>query len=61
MSLYLELESHQNSAVQCSLPISLNVESTYARELQITALVRYEWNMLNGIMRVTGEVSYSSM
>ena len=39
--------------------ILLDVNSTYAPEFQFTALARYEWPMLNGMMNITGDISYS--
>ena len=37
----------------------IDVDPTYAPELQIAALVRYEWPAFNGRMFVKGDVSYS--
>ena len=39
--------------------ILLDVNPTYAPEFQFTALARYEWPMLNGMMNITGDISYS--
>ena len=36
-----------------------DVDPTYAPEIQATALVRYEWPALGGMMHVRGDVSYS--
>jgi len=36
-----------------------DVNPTYAPEFQVTAMARYEWPMLNGMMSITGNVSYS--
>ena len=36
-----------------------DVDPTYAPELQATALVRYEWPALGGMMNVRGDISYS--
>jgi len=36
-----------------------DVNPTYAPEFQVTGLVRYEWEALNGKMNVRGDVSYS--
>ncbi len=36
-----------------------DVDPTYAPEFQITGLVRYEWEALNGRMNIRGDVSYS--
>lgn len=36
-----------------------NVDPTYAPEFQFTAMARYEWAALNGMMHVTGDLSYS--
>ncbi len=36
-----------------------DVDPTYAPELQLTGLVRYEWEALGGRMHVRGDVSYS--
>ena len=36
-----------------------DVDPTYAPELQVTGLVRYEWAALNGMMNVRADVSYS--
>ena len=36
-----------------------DVDPTYAPELQATALLRYEWPALGGMMHVRGDVSYS--
>jgi len=36
-----------------------DVDPTYAPELQVTGLVRYEWEALNGKMNIRGDVSYS--
>lgn len=36
-----------------------DVKPTYAPELQATALVRYEWPSMGGMMAVQGDVSYS--
>ena len=37
----------------------IDVDPTYAPELQLAGLVRYEWPVGNGMMHVTGDVSYS--
>ncbi len=39
--------------------ITRDVDPTYAPEFQFTALARYEWPMFNGMMHVTGDLSYS--
>ncbi len=39
--------------------VSRNVDPTYAPELQFTAIARYQWPALNGLMHLTGDVSYS--
>ncbi len=39
--------------------ITRNVDPTYAPEFQFTAMARYEWPMLNGMMNITGDLSYS--
>ncbi len=36
-----------------------DVNPTYAPEFQVTAMARYAWPMLNGMMNITGDVSYS--
>lgn len=36
-----------------------DVDPTYAPEIQITALARYEWPAFGGMMNVRGDVSYS--
>ncbi len=36
-----------------------DVDPTYAPEIQITALARYEWSAFGGMMNVRGDVSYS--
>jgi iron complex outermembrane receptor protein len=38
---------------------TIDVNPTYAPELQLTAMARYAWPMFNGMMNVTGDVSYS--
>ncbi len=37
----------------------IDVDPTYAPELQFAGLVRYEWPALNGMLHVTGNFSYS--
>ena len=37
----------------------IDVDPTYAPELQFAGLVRYEWPALNGMLHVTGDFSYS--
>ena len=37
----------------------IDVDPTYAPELQIAGLVRYEWPAFNGMMHIIGDVSYS--
>ena len=39
--------------------ITRNVKPTYAPELQATALLRYEWEALGGMVAVQGDISYS--
>lgn len=39
--------------------ILLDVDPTYAPELQFTVMARYEWPMFNGMMNVHGNLSYS--
>lgn len=36
-----------------------DVDPTYAPEIQVTALARYEWPAFNGMMNIRGDVSYS--
>ncbi len=36
-----------------------NVDPTYAPEFQATAMVRYAWPVFNGLMNISGDVSYS--
>lgn len=36
-----------------------DVDPTYAPEIQLTALARYEWPAFNGMMNVRGDISYS--
>ncbi|MDC0404071.1 TonB-dependent receptor [Porticoccaceae bacterium] len=36
-----------------------DVDPTYAPELQVTGLVRYEWPAMGGMMSIQGDVSYS--
>jgi len=38
---------------------TIDVNPTYAPELQLTAMARYAWPMFNGEMNITGAVSYS--
>ncbi len=37
----------------------IDVDPTYAPEIQIAGLVRYEWPAFNGMLHITGDVSYS--
>ena len=39
--------------------ILLDVDPTYAPELQFTVMARYEWPMFNGMMNIHGNLSYS--
>ena len=39
--------------------ITRNVKPVYAPELQVTALVRYQWSIPGGTLAVQGDVSYS--
>jgi iron complex outermembrane recepter protein len=39
--------------------ISRDVKPTYAPELQVTALIRYEWVAMQGLMAIQGDISYS--
>lgn len=36
-----------------------DVDPTYAPEFQITGVARYEWPAFNGMMNITGDISYS--
>jgi iron complex outermembrane receptor protein len=45
-------------AINSPLP-PIDVDPTYAPELQFAGLVRYEWPALNGMLHVTGDFSYS--
>jgi len=40
-------------------PIVHDVNPTYAPEFQVSGLVRYEWPMMDGMMSVLGDFSYS--
>lgn len=37
----------------------VDVDPTYAPEIQLTGLVRYEWPIFNGMMAIQGDFSYS--
>jgi len=50
----------ENVPLRINSPLPpIDVDPTYAPELQIAGLVRYEWPAFNGMLHVTGDFSYS--
>jgi iron complex outermembrane receptor protein len=50
----------ENVPLRINSPLPpIDVDPTYAPELQIAGLLRYEWPAFNGMMHITGDVSYS--
>jgi iron complex outermembrane receptor protein len=50
----------ENVPLRINSPLPpIDVDPTYAPELQVAGLLRYEWPAFNGMMHITGDVSYS--
>ncbi len=50
----------ENVPLRINSPLPpIDVDPTYAPELQFAGLIRYEWPALNGRMHITGDFSYS--
>jgi iron complex outermembrane receptor protein len=49
----------QDVPLSVNSSITRDVKPTYAPELQVTALVRYQWDAFGGTMAIQGDVAYS--